>query len=365
MSVAPVVIVGGGTSGSIVARTLASACAAPVVVVEPGPLTDDDRPRFMDGLADDVLWPGDPVPQARALGGGSAVNGMILSGQAPEWLEGLVRTARPGEAGSVGSALLGAGGRLATMWWNGGRWNPARALLHVVEEGRAVVRRSTVSRLRIVSGRAAAVVTDGGEIPCSHVVMCAGALRTPQILLASGAGDRVGLGLQNHPTVSFTVGRPGPDRGFFDACVVRDLSAGGGTGLMVAFERVSAAEDDAGLVTVSLMNPRSRGSVGGSVDFGLLSDPEDAARMDMLVARARGVLGEAGLRILAESGVHGVSHPSSSCSSSVDGNGRLLGHPNITVADASVLPSVPDVTPAASVTIEARRIALSLAKELA
>ena len=55
-SVHPVVIVGGGTAGSVVAATLAGACDAPLVLVEPGPRTDDDVPRFMDVLAGDVLF---------------------------------------------------------------------------------------------------------------------------------------------------------------------------------------------------------------------------------------------------------------------------------------------------------------------
>lgn len=365
MTTAPVVVVGGGTSGSIVARTLASLTTAPVVVLEPGPVTDDDSPRFMDALTPQNLWPGATVPQARAVGGGSAVNGMILSGQAPLWLEGLVRRSRPEEAGSVGRALLGAGGRLSLMWWNSGRWNPGRAMLHVEEEGRIEIRHETVRSLRMRGGRAVAVVTDAGDIPCAHVVMCAGALVTPSVLLASGVDGRVGEGLQNHPTVSFAVERPGDERGFFDACVVHDLRVPGGTGLMVAFERESAQNADTGLVTVSLMDPVSRGRAGETVDFAFLSDPSDALRMEALVSEARRVLGAAGLRVAAESGVHGVSHPTSSCAFVTRPDGRLAGCENVTVADASVLASVPAETPAASVTIESRRIALALAKGLA
>ena len=360
-----VVVIGGGTSGSIVARTVASRTGRPVVLVEPGGRTDDDVPRFMDLLQGDALLPGEPVPQARALGGGSAVNGMILSGPVPGWLEGLVSTARPMDAGAVGRALLGTGGRLSTLWWNNGRWNPARSVLHAEEEGRIRIIRSAATSIRGSAGRALGVVTADGEIACGHLVLCAGALVTPRLLHAAGVAGPVGSGLQNHPTVSFTVPRPGPDRGTFDACVVRDLHVDGAVGLMIAFERLSATEPDSGLVTVSLMNPVSRGTVLPHVDFSFLSDPADRRGFGALMEAAREVLQQSGLVVTAESGVHGVSHPTSSCSLVTDTDGNVEGLGNVTVADASVLRSVPPETPAASVTIEARRIALALSGRLA
>jgi choline dehydrogenase-like flavoprotein len=186
----PVVVVGAGTAGSVVARTLASSCDSEIIVVEPGGQTDDDNPRFLDHLVDATLWPGLPVPQARALGGGSAVNGMILSGAEPGWLAGLTRHARPGEEGGVGRQLLGLGGRHSRMWWNNGRWNPARAMLHVEEEGRLRIVRSTVERLVMRDGRATGVMTADGGIECGHVVMCAGAVLSPRVLIASGRGCR-------------------------------------------------------------------------------------------------------------------------------------------------------------------------------
>ena len=363
-SVHPVVIVGGGTAGSVVAATLAGACDAPLVLVEPGPRTDDDVPRFMDVLAGDVLWPDDPCPQARALGGGSAVNGMILSGNEPAWLAGLTRQARVEEAGSVGRALLGVGGRLSRLWWNNGRWNPARAALHLEEEGRLRVVRGTAQQLVTGPAGVSSVVVDGGEIACSHVVMCCGALRTPALLRASGFRGAVGDGLQNHPTVTFTVSRPDVDSGRFDATTVLDIDSDGAVGLVVGFERADAVDTDHGLVTVSLMNPRSRGAVHDAVDFALLDDPADRAAMARLVETASALVARAGLEVREVSGVHPVSHPAASCSAAVDANGRLRGTGNVTVADASVLTAVPQETPAASVTIVARRTALALGEAL-
>ena len=364
MPAAPVVIVGGGTSGAIVARTIADATDLPVVVIEPGGITDDDNPRFLDGLTDGTLWRGEQMPQARAVGGGSAVNGMILSGDPPRWLSGLTRRARADEAGAVGLALLEAGGRLPWMWWNNGRWNPGRAMLHLQEEGRIRILRDTVTSLRVEGESVSAVITAGGVVECSHVVMCAGAILTPRLLRASGITGDVGEGLQNHPTVTFTVRRPGPAMGFFDACTVLDISRAGAVGLMIAYERETAAPQAPGSVGVSLMNPQSRGMAGETADFALLSDPVDRARMSLVVDEARKVLARAGLGVLAESGVHPVSHATSSCRHVVGPEGDLRGFRNVTLADASVLPGVPAETPAASVTIESLRISRALGRRL-
>ena len=383
----PVVVVGAGTAGSVVARTLASSCDKDIVVIEPGGHTDDDNPRFLDQLGDATLWPGLPVPQARALGGGSAVNGMILSGEEPGWLGGLTRHARPGEEGSVGRQLIGLGGRYSRMWWNNGRWNPARAMLHVEEEGRLRIVRSTVERLVMREGRATGVMTADGEIECGHIVMCAGAILSPRVLLASGLHGDVGKGLQNHPTVTFSVLRRDADLGRFDACVIMDMAEGPARGLVVAYERVSATDASNGMVTLSLLNPESRGAVNADhLDFGLLSDDRDARALLAFIRKfLRGADGSAMEGLLDSRGadatevlsmedgealewlrghVHGVSHATSSCAAAVGPGGLLRGTENVTVADSSVLPGVPHETPAASVTIMARRIAAALGEDL-
>ena len=87
--------------------------------------------------------------------------------------------------------------------------------------------------------------------------------------------------------------------------------------------------------------------------------------MERLVTRARHVLSEMSVVGAVQSAVHPVSHPASSCFRAVDHRGRLEGWQNITVADASVLTHVPHETPAASVTLEALRIARALGEELA
>ena len=364
-AVDPIVIIGGGTAGCIVARTLAGMTDRHLMLVEPGQLTDDDNPRFLDGLTPATVTDIAGMPRAVALGGGSAVNGMILSGDEPQWLRGLTSIASVSDAGSVGRSLLSAGGRLSRLWWNNGRWNPARAMLHVEEEERLTVVACSALRILTEGDTAIAVECEGRVIPTSHVVVCAGAIGSALLLLASGIGENVGEGLQNHPTVSFTFRRIDDDRGTFDAAVVMDIDDGDASGLVVAFERQSAQDPDRALLTVSLINPESRGSVSREgVDFNLLGTERDKLAMTRLLVLARGVLGRMGVTGFDESGVHPVSHATSSCAGSVDDRGRLRGTANVTVADASVLPHVPHETPAASVTIEALRIARLLGREL-
>lgn len=360
----PLVIVGGGTAGSVVARAVASESDIPIVLVEAGGITDDDQERFLNGLTDDVLWPGMPCPQARALGGGSAVNGLLLTGEEPTWLSGLTRTAERSEAGSVGRALLDAGGRLSRLWWNNGRWNPARAVLHLAEEGRVDVVRGTVEQVLMECGAAIGVMVDGREIRAGHVVMCAGAILTPMVLRRSGVTGPVGEGLQNHPTVSFTVERPDDDMGRFDAACVFDIVSGDARGLLIAYERTDAVATSQGLVTVALMNPVSRGAVADAVEFGLLSDARDRAAMDALVESAARTVARMGLTVVGVSDPHPVSHPTSSCAFAADHDGAVLGIEALSVADASVLPTVPPETPAASVTINALRIGRRLGRRL-
>ena len=181
--------------------------------------------------------------------------------------------------------------------------------------------------------------------------------------------------------------RPDADPGRFDACVVMDMSEGPAEGLVVAYERMSGTDASSGMLTLSLLNPVSRGAVtADEVDFALLHADSDAAALLALVRAFLRSAGRSGMQGLLDSRgadatdilsmndgaalewlhghVHAVSHATSSCASAVLPGGLLAGTGNVTVADASVLLGVPHETPAASVTIMARRIAAALGEDL-
>ena len=118
------------------------------------------------------------------------MNGLVLSGDAPAHVADLTRVADEADMGPAARALRDAGRRPVRLWWNGGRWNPGRVVTHLVEEGRIEHRRVAAERLEVRDGRIAAVVTAAGDIVCDGVVVCAGAILTPALLLRSGL-DRV------------------------------------------------------------------------------------------------------------------------------------------------------------------------------
>jgi choline dehydrogenase-like flavoprotein len=277
------VVVGTGPGGAAVARRLADVGWA-VVAVEAGP--GGPRPASVAGLdlvaasgEDSRLWsdlrvrdrtggPLRPYPQGRGLGGGSMVNGMLLTpgdrvdyehwrtvhrcrewgaeAMAP-WLERAAQdypTVAP-EVGPVAEALglaaaedgLPVGGtslepdrlgvlaaRLAAR--DGRRWSSADAGLGgdgppagTDERDGIAVRAVTGRELTVVSGVPVDRVVTGADgrvrgvmlasghpIDCPLVVICAGALATPGLLRRSSLTDRpVGRVLRDHPSFAFTL----------------------------------------------------------------------------------------------------------------------------------------------------------------
>lgn len=396
----PIVVVGAGTAGCTVVSYLASHTDLPIVVLDPGQFSEhDDEARFFDVLETGLFsTTPDGYVQGKAIGGGSAVNGLLLTGEEPEHLRGLTRLATADDIGVVGKALLEHGGRFSRLWWNGGRWNPGRAVRHLVEEGRVQVMPCNVSEVLHQDGHVVGVVCSDGPISAAAVVLCAGALVTPSILLNSGLGEinpAIGVGLQNHPTLTATFTHA-TSEARFDAAVVREWETqSGGYMLNVAYERSDAFHNEWGMLSVSLMNPVSRGFVSSDdkdvpvVHFHLLKETFDieqmilgvldliqllrvgnfsshsesivieGASLDQLVS-----MGENELREWVIAHVQGVSHATSSCAGAVNALGQVEGLENCWIADASVLPSVPSGTPAAPVTMEARRIARNIGESL-
>ena len=399
-----IIVVGGGTAGCTVVSYLAAHTDCKILLLQPSHTShDDDDPRFFDALSHPDLLDssvGDYV-QAKVLGGGSAINGMLLTGDEPPQLQGLTRMATPEDCGAVGSALLENGGRFSRLWWNGGRWNPGRAVRHLQEEGRIMILPRSATEIFLRDGRVIGVDCNDEPLNTDIVVLCAGAITTPQILLASGLGTvnpAIGQGLQNHPTVTAHIPLHAANSARFDAAVIREWTTDSGGQMMnVAYERSSHLDDQSGSLSVSLMNPSSRGTVGWDgewspvVDFCLLQDEKDLLNMmrgvrDLLaqlvspamasisfvdditiegmpLAQMQG-FSDTQLREWLPGTVKFVSHATSSCATAVDDLGRVKGIENCWVADASVLPSVPSCTPAAPVTMEALRIARNIEESL-
>jgi choline dehydrogenase-like flavoprotein len=408
----PIVVIGGGTAGCTVVSTLAAMTTQQIVLIEPGsPSVHDDESAFFTVLSDEALsrevqttlvdgGMDMPYVQAQVLGGGSAINGLLLTGEEPSFLSGLTRMATKEDCGQVGTALLAENGRFSRLWWNGGRWNPGRAVQHLVDEGRVTVIPESVTYLEHAQRVIKVAHTTNEAIEGSLFVMCAGALTTPALLLHSSlerAVSGIGDGLQNHPTIAFTLLLKDTVSQQFDASVVRESRSSSGAELLtVAYERTNADNATNGLISVSLMDPESRGGVWRSQtamqhDFNMLATIRDRVAMREAVRELISTAMSASFsaishQVLVDSegtsvevldamknaeldewiAVHlsVVSHAASSCHEIVDSDGKVRGVGNLYIADSSILHSVPPCSPAGPVVIEAARIARTLGETL-
>jgi len=408
----PIVVIGGGTAGCTVVSTLAASTTQPIVLIEPGPSSiHDDESSFFSVLSNEALsrevqttlvdgGSDQPYVQAHVLGGGSAINGLLLTGEEPSFLSGLTRVATEADCGQVGTALLAENGRFSRLWWNGGRWNPGRAVQHLVDEGRVTVIADSVTYLEHAQRVVKVAHTTNEAIEGSLFVMCAGALATPALLLHSSlerAVSGIGDGLQNHPTITFTLQLNTSVSQRFDATVVRESRSSSDAKLLtIAYERTNADDSTTGLLSVSLMDPESRGGVWRSNtamqnDFNMLatlrdrvamreavrelistamSNPFSAITKQVLVdsdgtpVEVLDVMKNADLDEWISAQLSVVSHATSSCHEIVDSDGKVRGVGNLYIADSSILHSVPPCSPAGPVVIEAARIARTLGETL-
>jgi choline dehydrogenase-like flavoprotein len=384
----------------------------PIILVEPGPSSaHDDESAFFNVLADETLsrdvqttlvdgGEDKPYVQAQVLGGGSAINGLLLTGDEPPFLRGLTRMATDADCGQMGAALLAENGRYSRLWWNGGRWNPGRAVQHLVEEGRVTVIAESATYLEHAQRVITVAHTTNEAIEGSLFVMCAGALATPALLLHSSlerAVSGIGDGLQNHPTITFTVQLKNQTAQRFDTSVVREsLSSSGAQLLTIAYERTNALDAANGLISVSLMDPESRGGVWRSStamqnDFNMLATIRDRVAMREAVrelistvmcasfaaiservlvdsegttVEALDVMKNADLDEWISDHLTVVSHATSSCRDIVEADGKVRGVGNLYIADSSILHSVPTCSPAGPVVTEAARIGRAIGETL-
>ena len=408
----PIVVIGGGTAGCTVVSTLAAMTTQLIVLIEPGsPSVHDDESAFFTVLSDEALsrevqttlvdgGMDMPYVQAQVLGGGSAINGLLLTGEEPSFLSGLTRMATEEDCGQVGTALLAENGRFSRLWWNGGRWNPGRAVQHLVEEGRVTVIPESVTYLEHAQRVIKVAHTTNEAIEGSLFVMCAGALATPALLLHSSlerAVTGIGDGLQNHPTITFTLQLKESVSQRFDATVVRESRSTSGAALLtIAYERTNADNATTGLLSISLMDPESRGGVWRSNtamqnDFNMLATMRDRVAMreavrELIATAMSASFAAISLRVLVDSdgtsvevldamknadldewiadNLTVVSHATSSCQEIVDSDGKVRGIGNLYIADSSILQSVPPCSPAGPVVIEAARIARTIGETL-
>jgi choline dehydrogenase-like flavoprotein len=285
------------------------------------------------------------------------------------------------------------------------RWNTAFAYLDRARGlANLTIRADTlVDRVLFSGERATGVATSAGEVLADHVVLAAGAYGSPGILLRSDARALrelpIGEGLIDHVGVGF--GYEATDRAQRETAAfeetrplymgqvtveARSRACAHGVCDLFLFPAIDGPSEDGYELSAAAfaMKPSSRGRVGLTardpraplaIDHGFLTDERDVAVLVEGVQALRRIAASdevraygarevrPGAEVDAERHVReaarGFFHPVGTCAigAVVDGDGRVRGCEGLSVADASVMPSIPRANTNLSTIALAERLA--------
>jgi len=321
---------------------------------------------------------------------------VIVPNPADAGIGHLVPMEPPVTLGPLGAAVVAAAPDARPVLLarrDGRRVTAADAYLRSISDRRnlTVVENSTVTRL-IVDGRSVggAITESGVEHHAERVVVCAGAIRTPTLLLASGVDTPgVGEGLQDHPAFAITLQlAPGvADPSLPNIVVAVDRP---GTQILV-LNHLPGAPGHGSLIG-ALMTPTSVGRVTldpvtgmSSVELNQLATDTDVERLVTLVLEMLqlcshpAVQAVAPLAFIDDRGttagslqgdrdavrawlmthLTGYHHVAGTCrrGTVTDEWGAVRGYGGLYVGDASLFDGVPPINPYLSVVTLAERLA--------
>jgi choline dehydrogenase len=281
-------------------------------------------------------------------------------------------------------------------------WGAAEPELRTLEV------RTDVRALRVVieQGRAVGVLTSAGMVPAGEVVLCAGAVGSPYLLLHSGIGPSsvlrdagvpqraelpVGQGWSDHPSVYLPFRWPGPpphpDAVAGQAALNLDSGSDPAGDLEILLFARPFTPDGPVHLMCALQHPESRGSLTITsadplapprLDYRYLRTEADRRRLRAAIRIAADVLRVAGperveptgetlgndrrldewIKAVVTTSVHLCG--SAALGEVVGPDLRVHGVENLRVADTSVLPTVPRRGPAATAVMIGERAATLL-----
>ena len=275
---------------------------------------------------------------------------------------------------------------------------PARSRVNLEIRGNSAVDRLNMSGKNVVGVR----LVDGTDIDADAVVVCAGAISTPQILLRTKIQrSGIGQGVKDHPAVAFTLALKKPSEARYAiSALLRTTSTTTGRQEdnsqseqgdihILPLNHTTARDNMHGAMFAAVMRVHSTGSITDTkIDLNLLSDERDMCAMSEATSMLATMIASRSMTSIATSvgvvptkdnmqdwllgNVGSYSHIG--CSSKmgavtdedavVDTSGKVIGYSQVWVCDASIFPDLPTGNTHLPVVMMAERISQRISESL-